>query len=299
MTNIELDHRIGTLAKEERAALAQVVALIAEALTRKTWEEFGYADCYAWLTQGHGYSNGAAHRRICAAKLMQAVPAVEEKLASGLLQLSNRAIAQSAIGKEERRTGVKLEPEKKRELLARLESKTVPQAQTETAKAFPELEPANVESLKATRDVWTLTVTFTHEEKALLDRARELLSHAEPEGSWAKLIGRLASEEIKRRDPIEKQKRAGARGVTPTGKRTAILARSNGQCEHVHDETGRRCESRLRIEIDHIKPKAFGGGDEIENLRALCRKHNVLAAENALGRKEANAWRRAKTSRAG
>ena len=291
MTNFEIDRRIGTLAKEEREALAQIVALIAEALTRKTWAEFGYADCYAWLTLGHGYSNGAAHRRICAAKLMQAVPAVEEKIASGVLQLSNLAIAQSAIGKEERRTGEKVESEKKRELLKSLESKTTPQAQSETAKAFPELELAKVDSLKATRDAWTLTVTLTHEEKASLDRARELLSHAEPDASWAQIIARLAKEEIKRRDPNEKQKRADARGVTLRGKRAVILARSNGQCEYIHHEGGRRCESRLRIEIDHIKPKAFGGGDDIENSRALCRKHNVLAAERALGREKANAWR--------
>ena len=52
MTNIELDDRIGSLAKKEREALAQFVTLIAEALTRKTWAEFGYADCYAWLTKG-------------------------------------------------------------------------------------------------------------------------------------------------------------------------------------------------------------------------------------------------------
>lgn len=292
MTNIELDRRIGTLAKEERAALAQVVALIAEALTRKIWTEFGFADCYAWLTKGHGYSNGAAHRRICAAKLMQAVPAVEEKLASGVLQLSNLATAHSAIGKEERRTGKKITTEKKRELLHSLESKTAPQAQSETAKTVPELELTKVDSLKATRDAWTLTVTLTREQKALLDRARELLAHAEPEASWAQIIARLAKDEVKRLDPIEKQKRADARGVT-AGKRIIVLARSNGQCEHVHRETGKRCESRIRIEVDHIKPKAFGGGDEVENLRALCRHHNIIAAERAMGLEKAKAWRKA------
>jgi len=294
VTNLELDRRIGTLAKQEREALSQIVALIAEALTRKTRLDFGFADCYAWLTKGHGCSNGAAHRRICAAKLMQAVPAVEEKIASGALQISNLAIAHSAIRKEEQRTGSKVELEEKGELIASLESKTAPQAQIETAKAFPQLEPPKVDALKATHDGWTLTVTLTHGEKALLDRARELLSHTEPWASWAKIIARLALEEVKRRDPVEKQKRGDARGVTATGSlRTAVFARANGQCEHVHHETGRRCESRMRLEIDHVQPKAFGGGDEFENLRGLCRNHNAWAAERALGRSKANAWRRA------
>ena len=72
---------------------------------------------------------------------------------------------------------------KKRELLKSLESKTAPQAQSETAKAFLELELAKRDIFKALGNAWTLTVTLTHEENTQLDRARELLSHAEREAS--------------------------------------------------------------------------------------------------------------------
>lgn len=37
-----------------------------------------------------------------------------------------------------------------------------------------------------------------------------------------------------------------------------------------------RAEGRLvpAVEVDHIRPRAQGGGDEPENLRSVCREHN-------------------------
>lgn len=32
-----------------------------------------------------------------------------------------------------------------------------------------------------------------------------------------------------------------------------------------------RCSRRTRLTIDHIKPRREGGGNELENLRTLCR----------------------------
>ena len=74
-------------------------------------------------------------------------------------------------------------------------------------------------------------------------------------------------------------------------KRRLVLQKAEGGCEFCDPLTGRRCGSRDRIQIDHVQPKAIGGTDDIENLRALCQRHNLYMAERDLGFSKANEWR--------
>jgi hypothetical protein len=47
--------------------------------------------------------------------------------------------------------------------------------------------------------------------------------------------------------------------------RREVFARDGDQCTHL-DSEGRRCECRTRLELDHIHPRALGGGDDASNL---------------------------------
>ncbi|MGE0528736.1 MAG: HNH endonuclease [Bdellovibrionales bacterium] len=71
-----------------------------------------------------------------------------------------------------------------------------------------------------------------------------------------------------------------------------VIQRARGTCEYRDPVTGRRCKSSHQLEADHIVPRALGGGDDISNLRCLCRSHNRFAAEKKLGKEWANRWRR-------
>ncbi len=62
-----------------------------------------------------------------------------------------------------------------------------------------------------------------------------------------------------------------------------VCARDAEQCTFI-DAEGNRCPARGFLELDHIKPKALGGGDEAANLRLRCRVHNRLHAERVFGR---------------
>lgn len=55
--------------------------------------------------------------------------------------------------------------------------------------------------------------------------------------------------------------------------RKLVLRRSGGRCEMLVN--GRPCGSRDRVQVDHIRPKSQGGGNGLENLRALCHAHHV------------------------
>ena len=74
------------------------------------------------------------------------------------------------------------------------------------------------------------------------------------------------------------------RNLIPVAARDEVYARDGGRCAFIGTD-GRRCGSGWDLEIDHVVPVAMGGDDSPGNLRLLCRAHNLLEAERALGRK--------------
>ena len=72
-------------------------------------------------------------------------------------------------------------------------------------------------------------------------------------------------------------------------KRT-VWERDGGRCTFV-GESGHRCESRTRLEFDHVEPVATGGHATVKGLRLRCRAHNQYEAERAFGRDFMNAKR--------
>lgn len=123
--------------------------------------------------------------------------------------------------------------------------------------------------------------------------SRDLLGHAVPSGELLEVLERaiaLQFEHLRRR-------RCGAAGRprnvpppassnprrVPNAVRRAVWERDGGRCTFVAAD-GHRCESRDRLELDHVVPVAQGGQPTVENLRLLCRAHNRHAAERAFGR---------------
>lgn len=155
-------------------------------------------------------------------------------------------------------------------------------------RAFPKFTP-----LSPGRVGLQVTLAQTTHDK--LRRAQELLGHAVPSGAIAEVIDRaldaLISELERRRCAKTEQPRevlpskshasANVRRI-PASVRRAVHHRGRGQCTFV-GAGGKRCESRSRIELDHVVPIARGGESTVENLRLLCRAHNQHVAERELG----------------
>jgi 5-methylcytosine-specific restriction endonuclease McrA len=53
----------------------------------------------------------------------------------------------------------------------------------------------------------------------------------------------------------------------------AAQAAAGGQCEFV-GRSGKRCSEREWSEHDHVRPLAFGGANNLENIRILCKRHH-------------------------
>jgi hypothetical protein len=62
--------------------------------------------------------------------------------------------------------------------------------------------------------------------------------------------------------------------------RRILMEKAHHCCEYIHPQTGTRCGDKYQLQVEHIKPIAFGGDNELENLKILCRTHNLQAAVN-------------------
>jgi hypothetical protein len=139
-------------------------------------------------------------------------------------------------------------------------------------------------------DRYALQVTISGTARELLRQAQALLGHTVPSGDVAEVIERALEALVMK---LEKQKFAKCdrprpqRGPAsgrhiPAAVRRAVHKRDRGQCTFVSD-SGRRCESRTRLEYDHIEPIARGGQATVSGLRLRCRAHNQYEAEMVYG----------------
>ena len=129
--------------------------------------------------------------------------------------------------------------------------------------------------------------------------ATALLSNKLPKLTFEAVFVALIEEFIRRHEPSERHLRreratalghhAGARTPIPLRTRDAVFARDRGRCTYVGSD-GKRCDETIRLHVDHIKPVARGGTNDIANLRLLCARHNQLQAERILGRDRMNGF---------
>ncbi len=73
--------------------------------------------------------------------------------------------------------------------------------------------------------------------------------------------------------------------------RRQAYARDGGSCSWI-GEDGRRCGSTWQLEHDHVQSASLGGGADVDEIRILCRPHNLLHAEQVFGREFMERFRR-------
>ncbi|WP_374079002.1 HNH endonuclease [Bdellovibrio bacteriovorus] len=311
LSNDDLVLRMEKLVRTERKITHLVLLHIAEIESRKIYAEMGYDGMYSYLTRGLGYSEGSAYRRLQSARLLKKVPSISEKIEDGSINLTQLTQVQKCI-KENTKSGKSVSVEKAIDVLQKLENKNSFETQKTLAlemnlpvQSHEKIKPQSDDSIR-------LEVTLTEEQFRELEKAKNLLSHICPDGSWAEVISTLAKkfnqQKLKGRANNLKEKskkvdeqtnstqiviaardvvaNSNSCGTVPVRRKYIsiytkrfLLNKADHCCEYRNPDTGKRCSSKYLLEVDHVHPVALGGTNEINNLRVLCRTHNALAAQ--------------------
>jgi hypothetical protein len=273
MTNSQLENELKSLVAKERELLHEILLRIQAVDSRKLYLERGYSSLFDYLTREIGYSAASAQRRIDAVKLSRDIPEVVTRVRDGALNLSQIGHAQKGFRKKSVST------EEKRSLLEKLAEAPSAHAEAIVAKEL-DLPIEEKTRLKAQANGSVrLEVTLSENGHQDLLRVKELLSHSLPVGELSSVIEKALRFYLEKKEP----KASSATEVAPQQKtipRRYIFQRDK-VCQFKAGN-GRICGSRHQLEIDHIQMRFYGGTDEPENLRLLCRKHNQWMAERTM-----------------
>jgi hypothetical protein len=263
-----------------------------------------------------GMSEGAAFRRINAARLVKRFPSLLARIERGELHLSTLVLLRPHLAEqnvEELSAAVAGKSQRQvEELLARRAPKAdVPSAIVEirppssgsaptlfagadesAVAALPAAPRSRVAPLAEAR--YSVQLTAGAELKAKLERACDLMRHRNPSGDLAPvletaldlLLAKLEKErlgKVKTPRPRSSPSRTSRTRAVRAAVRREVFERDGEQCTFL-SESGERCPSRGPLELDHVEPRALGGTDDAPNLRVRCRAHNRLYAEQIFGK---------------
>ncbi len=174
MTDLQIEMRLSDLVREERRITNEILKLINLAEDRKLYLERGFPSLFAWLVGRYGYSEAAANRRIQAARLLRAVPQVEQKIKTGEVNLTTLAKAQAMIRAQESATG-KMRPDQKEKVVQVIERKTILQAEQALMSLLPEASVSVQQDRKTIINETTCRMSANFSEETLQLRARPQL----------------------------------------------------------------------------------------------------------------------------
>ena len=225
---------------------------------------------YDFCQRKLGMSGGQAWRRIAAARLAKDYPFILPLLEQGITHLSTLAHIKVFVTDDNVHA-----------LVAETAGKSRDQVDRILAHRF---------GLQKRPTPSRGVLPIDDELEALMVRARELTSHAIPDGDRLRLAKHafrtyIAELEKKNRARAERP-RPGPTEATksiPRASTRAMFEEHGEQCSYVDEKTGERCPSRVFIQRDHRHMQAHGGSHDPKNLRPLCGAHNRLLAKLALG----------------
>jgi hypothetical protein len=328
LSDAELLARIPTIVQAERIASADVVEHLMEVERRRLYLDQACSSLYTYARERLRYSEDAALKRARVARLAVRVPRVLDELRSGAIHLTGLFLLERYLNDENAEELLALARGTSRRELEKvlamrfprpnvpstLEAldgaalsgatagsprdaasgpsswSTCPETGTRAARGGSNAGDfrSRVEPLSAER--YRVEFTASAALRAKIEQARELTSHALPNGDLALLFERaldqLIERELKRRVGAGKPRRVAKPRLdsrhVPLSVARGVWKRDRSQCTFV-DSAGRRCQERRFLTLEHRHPFSLGGPPTLENLCLLCRAHNAHTARQVFG----------------
>ncbi len=276
-------------AQTEQSATFALLEYLCEVDQRRAYASENYSSLFDYLVHGLHYSESQSAERVAAVRLMRQNEEARESIQTGKLTLTSAAQIQRFIQTERKVAEKPLSPERASELIQTCSGKSKREVEKLLfTEASPQTQTAMRERTKLVNDSeLEIKMTLNSATQAKLNRARELI-HTD---TMAEVFERALDALIEAKEKSLGKTTTKAPSTLPAKEETAyapnsqnpryipakfkriIYSKSKGQCEYVNDQNI-RCESRRKVEIDHVIPLSAGGNTEITNLRHLCRNHN-------------------------
>ncbi len=255
----------------ESANKAEMIDCIREIMHRRLWLEFGATSMFDFMTRAHfHYAPVVAQRKIDAARLLQALPEIKELVAQNEINLTQLGMVAAGL----RQKAVPLELQ--REIVQTIKGQTMKNTQVILNEKL-ELEVKSISKARVQRDGSVrVEMTFTKEEWAIIERAKELVSHSVPSGELKEVLTYCVGFTVAKKTgsastSLKEVKVRQGLGVSRSTRRLVFERDQN--CRHVH-ANGERCNSRYQLQVDHIISRWRGGEHKLDNLQLLCGVHN-------------------------
>jgi hypothetical protein len=238
---------LGGLFDQERRSDQLILIHLIEMEDRKVYAKRGFENLYQMLVRHYKQSEGAANRRLQAMRLLKDVPAAQESLLSGEVNLTTLSMTQIQIRHEEKMTGQKISIDRKSEIVNRIKNKTQRETEVELFKLLPETstKPRNQERRISEHET-RISHNFPDHVLNKLKRLREIWSHVDPNMDYVEIINRCADETLKRVDPLLKKptRRLASRRLNsvsqqkrptyyPVEIKNKVFAKAESCCEYV------------------------------------------------------------------
>lgn len=316
LTDDALIARLKLLVAKNNQLTAVLLAHLGEVDARKLFAGHGCSSMHSYCTEVLHFSEGAAYKRIQAARAARKYPALFELVATGALHLSGIAVLApeltaenhgelfaQASGKSKRAIEELVRARAPKpdlpQMIRKLPCPPPPALFSAGGLAAPAAaliappKPAPLPVLAPlAQDRFKLQVTVSRELKEKIDTAKALLRHQLPDGDLEAVLGHAVDallEKLMRKkfaatpkpksEPGQSEKRT--RHI-PAAVKRRVAERDGLQCTFVSAD-GRRCTERGFLEFDHAQPYAKRGAHTVENLRLRCRSHNAYHAELEYG----------------
>jgi hypothetical protein len=289
-----LDVGLKNLRRKENAALADILMYLSEFDQRKAYRELGFSSLFTYCSEALDYSEGAAYRRVQAARLCITNPEILDSIKTGKLTLCSIAEISKVKAKEDKINLLKTSAGKSKRVVQVLTAQFLPPEKTK--KDSIRIKAVKIENmallrsnaidsqekLKASIIKYNFSMEVDEEFMRLYKDAKELIGNLPASEIFSRSLKEYVEKRTVLKRNIKPSEPKNSRFI-PKSTKLSILKRDNRQCSFVSKE-GKCCTERHGLQIDHIEPYAFGGNNGADNLRLLCKAHNLLQAEKSFGK---------------
>jgi 5-methylcytosine-specific restriction endonuclease McrA len=120
--------------------------------------------------------------------------------------------------------------------------------------------------------------------------ARDALSHSRPDATTDEILEAaldlLLAKASKAKGlvdrPLKNPRPSNDEDHIPAHVKREVMKRDGGRCQF-RLASGEICGCTRHLQFDHVKPLALGGLSTVDNVRLLCRSHNLEAARRVFG----------------